>query len=118
MPEMYFARLYRPPHAGELDGGGRARLSSRGVLASSCAEGDRHVLDAADEVRAEHLRLARQLHVRDAFEDLAEDEVQLHASEVRTQAVVRAAAAESHVLVRVAIDVERVRVVEDFLVAV
>ena len=78
----------------------------------------RHVLDAADEVRQQPLRLTGQLHVGHARDQLGEDELQLHAGQVGAQAEVRTAAAERDVRVRVARDVEDERVVPHLFVAV
>ena len=63
-------------------------------------------------------RFARALERRHALRHLLEQHVDLHAGEVHPEAVVRAAAAEADVLVRVAQDVELERAVEDVLVAV
>jgi hypothetical protein len=52
------------------------------------------VLDPADEVGDEALGLAREREIGNAGDQLREDQPQLHAREVRAQAVVRAAAAE------------------------
>ena len=62
--------------------------------------------------------VADELERRDPARHLLEQHVDLHAGEVRAEAVVRTAAAEADVLVRVARDVERERVVEHVLVAV
>ena len=54
----------------------------------------RHVLDAADEVGEQPLRLARELHVREPGDELGQDELQLHPGQVRSEAEVRTAATE------------------------
>ena len=54
---------------------------------------------------------AGELDVVEPVEDLVEHDVDLHASEVRPEAEVRAAATERDVLVRAALDVEAIRVV-------
>src|SRR5262245_4314524 len=77
-----------------------------------------HALDAVDEVGAEVLGRAGDLEVGDAARDLAEHHAHLAAREVRSEAVVRAGAAEADVLVRRARDVEAIGVAEDVLVAV
>ena len=76
------------------------------------------MLDPTDEVRAQPVGLARELHVGETRGDLLEDELQLHAREVGAEAEVVAAAAERDLRVGVALDVEREGIVEHVLVAV
>src|SRR4029450_5677283 len=60
----------------------------------------------------------RDLEIRQAPEELAEHDRDLAAREGRAEAVVRSRAAEADVLVRAALEVEAVRIVEGRLVAV
>src|SRR3954468_1802956 len=78
----------------------------------------RQSLDPVDERAAlVHLRLAG-FDVREPLVDLGEDGAQLGAGQRRTEAVVRPAAAEADVAVRIPRDVEAPRVVEGLVVAV
>ena len=77
-----------------------------------------HTLDAVDEVRAQHLGRAGDFEIRKAAQELAEHHRDLAPSKVGAQAVVCARAAESHMFVRCARDVETVGLVEDGLVTV
>src|SRR3954452_25632140 len=87
-------------------------------LSGGRRERARHPLDAVDERPAlVHLGLAG-LDVRQPRVELGEDRAQLRAGQRRAEAVVRPAAAEADVPVRVARDVEAPRVVERVLVAV
>src|SRR5690606_12345363 len=80
--------------------------------------GDRHPLDAVDEVAAEAVGWRGEVDVGEAVDDLAHGGLDLGPGEARAEAVVDAATAEGHVVVRRAAHVEAVRVVEDLLVAV
>ena len=81
-------------------------------------EADRHRLDAVHEVGVEAVRRAGQLDVGQALDDLAHGRLDLGAGEAGAEAEVLAAAAEGHVVVGRAADVEGVRVLEHLLVAV
>src|SRR5689334_16189410 len=75
-------------------------------------EADGHGLDAVDEVGVEPVGLAGQLDVGQALDELAHGRLDLGAGEAGAEAEVGAAAAEGHVVVGRAGDVEAVRVDE------
>src|SRR6266403_2530305 len=85
---------------------------------SAGRERARHALDAVDEVRAQQLRRAGDLEIGQPAQQLAKHDRDLAPREVRTQTVMSARAAEADVLVRLAQDVEAVRIREHRLVAV
>jgi hypothetical protein len=60
----------------------------------------------------QHLGLVHQVHVRDARQDLLEDEPQVDAGQIRTEAEAGTAAAERDLLRRLTGDVEAERIVE------
>src|SRR5207244_9580229 len=94
------------------------RTQMRVFTSAPCrAEPHRHAFDAVDEVRAQALDPAVELHVGEAPEQLLEHDLDLEPREVRPQAEV-VAEAEGEVLVRRSADVEPVRVREDVLVPV
>src|SRR5689334_18372583 len=108
---------YRARSAARMPGAVGRRLRV-GVTAPAAGRVlHRHVLHAADEVRAQHLGLGHEVHVRDARQHLLEDELQLHPGQVRAQAEVVTATAERHLLLGLPRDVEAERVVEHPLVA-
>src|SRR5438552_9747648 len=88
------------------------------VDCSGRRERHRQPLDAADEVRAELLRLRRGLDVGQPAEQLDEHRGDLSTRQVRAQAEVGAARSEGALLVRRARDVEAVGVGEVLLVTV
>src|SRR5215207_10892123 len=81
-------------------------------------DADRHVLDAVDEVRAEALDRAGDLEAGQPRDQLLEHHADLQPRQVRTETDVGPPAAERHVRVRVAADVEALGVREDLLVVV
>src|SRR3546814_2371427 len=89
----------------------RVRRGSR-RRARAGAEGDGEVGGAADEVGGQPLRVPGRGEVFEAGEDLAQQRVYLDARDVRTEAELRTAATEGHVVVRRAAQVELVRPVE------
>src|SRR5690349_5766063 len=86
-------------------------------VVSRSADPARHALDGMDEVAGQVFRPC-DLESRHAVEQLVENLPQLHLGDEIAHAEVRAATAETHVRVRVAGDVEAVRVDEHVLVAV
>src|SRR5262249_36058483 len=84
----------------------------------SPAVGDRQILDAVDPSRPEALGLTQFGDVGDLICDLVEDQLDLHPREVRTDAEMRAVAAEGQMRVGVAQDVEFEGLVEDLFVVV
>src|ERR1700719_3061367 len=76
------------------------------------------MLQPVDEVRPQALDRARALDNRDALHQFLEQDAHLHPRQARTEAEVRAAAAERDVLVGRAPDVERERIGENILVAI
>ena len=81
----------RPVDGPAEDASGHAdRLPTAGEHPRAGRPRSRHVLDAADEVRAQHRRVAGHVHVGDAIEHLPEDEAQLHSCEVGAETEVRA----------------------------
>ena len=93
----------------------RSSPGRRGLAAerSRRGEGDRDVLDAVDEVGAEPLDLAVESDVGEPLEESVIHDADLHAGQVGTQAEVGSAAAEGHVVVGTAGDIEGVGVFED-----
>ena len=79
---------------------------------------DGHPLDPVEEVRAQALGRARELEPLEVGKRLLQEDPQLEAGEVRSQAEVRAAEPERHVLVRLPADVEAERIRELRLVAI
>ena len=71
-----------------------------GLTDPSTCPGHRHALDAVDEAGVQHRRLAGDLDVGQAPEQLAEHHRDLAPGQVRAEAEVRAAGAEADVLVR------------------
>src|SRR5215471_16111440 len=78
---------------------------------------DRETLDAADEVRGEPLDRAGELDLLEARQEVTIGHLELEPRHVGAGAEVLADA-EGEVTVRVAVDAEAVRVLEDLLVAV
>src|SRR6185437_10356555 len=85
---------------------------------SSRGEFTPQVLDAVDEARQQPDRLPRHADVRELGEQLPEHLGDLTAGQVRAEAVVRTAAAEAEMRVRLSVDVEALGVGEDSLVPV
>src|SRR5262245_61354778 len=75
------------------------------------------MLHAADEARSQPLHLARKLHMLQTLHQLPKDCAQFQSRKVRAQTEMLADA-ESHVLIRIALDSEFVRLLEDFLIAI
>src|SRR5678815_893336 len=80
-------------------------------------EGHGHRLPPVDKIRTQPAHRARELHVRDAAQDLLEHHAHLQAREVGAEAEVLPEP-EGQVVVRGPRDVETVGVLEDGLVAV
>src|SRR5512139_2953089 len=78
----------------------RFTAPSRLGAASGAARGEcaRHALDAVDEVRAQHLRRARDLEIRQPAHQLAKHHGDLSAREIRAETMMGARAAEADVL--------------------
>src|SRR5579875_3695910 len=89
----------------------RGRSSDSGDGPACASEAHGKVLDTSDEVRPQPDGLAGALHPGHPPGQLLEEQPDLHAGQVGSQAVVRSAAAEGDVVVRAAIDVESERVV-------
>src|SRR5439155_20289192 len=107
------------PVSRDSPGSRRAALELRPQDSGSAGrERARHALDAVDEVRAQQLRPAGDLEIGQPAQQLAKHDRRLAPREVRTQTVMSARAAEADVLVRLAQDVEAVRIREHRLVAV
>ena len=79
---------------------------------------DLPVLDAVEPARPQPLGLRHGLEVRHVVGHGVEYQVDRHPGQVGADAIMRTGAAESDVGIRVAQDVERVRVVEDLFVEV
>src|SRR5262245_60981261 len=95
----------------------RACGTGRSVARRAELPADRRALDAADEARVDAIDRRGALDRHQPPAQLGEQRAQLEAGQVRTETHVLAAA-EADVVVRAAIDAERERVLEHFLVAV
>src|SRR5712691_4119094 len=78
---------------------------------------NRHVLDAANEARAQPLHRSGQLRVIEALGEIAEDDFQLEPREVSAEAEMLADP-ECEMWIRVTSNVELEGLIEDFFVAV
>src|SRR6202050_4646346 len=96
------------------DGQGETAASGSGQRRR---ESHRHVLYPVEEIGPEPAGLAVELDVRHPLGERGEQHPELERGQVPAQAEVRPAAAEPDVRVRVAADVEPLRVLEHALVA-
>src|SRR3954470_6630849 len=76
-------------------------------------DADRHALDAVEEVRPQPVHRPGELDAAQPRQELLEDDADLHARQVGTEAGVHAARPEGDLLVRRAADVEREGILED-----
>src|SRR5262249_55665653 len=79
---------------------------------------NRQMLQSVDEVGSESRNVSDKLGLRRPLHQLFEHDGDLHARQVRAEAVVLSAAAECDMLVRRALDVEAERIIKDGLVAI
>src|SRR5690606_33804694 len=120
MPHWLVSAGPRAAWAGGSAGraGTRARGEGRAPGEPGSDVASLELLDAVDPGAAQAARLADGGQVRDLVGDHVEHDVDLLASQVRTDAVVRAVAAEAELRVVLAGDVELEGVLEDLLVEV